>query len=293
MELTLPAAVLPDANLLCDDERAEPVGAAEEPPAEHDADPEGGEAPAAASAAALDEETGPVPCLEPLSPFLGYHDDERELPEELVEAPLDPGLLVDILRNPAAVCARLLDPVRIVPTVVGAAVLVPACASFFAVVTMTPWADGADIAKAAWMVPANLLLSLAVALGPTWGVSVLMAVRVPVARLVASMLAAVAAGALVLVALSPVPHALWKLDDHWAGPISLLVVFASAGMIAGSRLKRLLLETAQEVTRRASGDPSARLSETDAFRVGVLARMGMVALAFAGSLAVWAFNPFG
>jgi hypothetical protein len=204
---------------------------------------------------------------EALSPFIGFDQGAHALPEALI---------VD----------------EVARTVIGAALLIPLCGAFFTIVAMSPWASAADIALGALLAPTNLLLAIATALGPAWGVSVIMAVRVPVARLVACMLASVAAASLLMLALSPLPYALWKMDDHWAGPLALFGVFCLAGVIAGRRLKALLLSCADEVVRRAAGDDEARMSEGDAFRVGVLARMAMVSLAFAGCLAVWAFNPF-
>ncbi len=229
---------------------------------------------------------------EALSPFIGFDQGAHALPEALIVDEGRAPLVVDLLRDPDAVVERILDPEEVARTVIGAALLIPLCGAFFTIVAMSPWASAADIALGALLAPTNLLLAIATALGPAWGVSVIMAVRVPVARLVACMLASVAAASLLMLALSPLPYALWKMDDHWAGPLALFGVFCLAGVIAGRRLKALLLSCADEVVRRAAGDDEARMSEGDAFRVGVLARMAMVSLAFAGCLAVWPFNPF-
>ena len=50
---------------------------------------------------------------------------------------------------------------------------------------------------------------------------------------------------------------------------------------------------AEEVTRAALGEPSARLSSEDAFRVGILARVACMMLAFTTAIGFWAFGALG
>jgi hypothetical protein len=293
MELTLPHA---DAALPHTD-----VALPAPTPAEagDDALTAAGDAPATDPVSG-DQVSGDLPVVrtpspsphEVLSPFIGYDPDASALPEALLDIDGRVPLAVDLLRDPDAVVARILDPDEVASTVLGASLIIPLCGAFFTVVAMSPWADTTDMALGAVLAPTNLLLAIATALGPAWGVSVVMAVRVPLSRLVACMLASVAAASLLMLALSPLPYALWKVDDHWAGPLALFGVFCLAGLVAGRRLKTLLLCCADEVVRRSSADNNATMSSADAFRVGVLARMAMVSLAFAGCLAVWAFNPF-
>ncbi|MFP2934106.1 hypothetical protein ACLESO_55075, partial [Pyxidicoccus sp. 3LG] len=147
---------------------------------------------------------------------------------------------------------------------------------------------------AAWLASAltalNVLLSLAVSLGPIYVTGILVAARVPLARLVAALLASAATGVLLLAGLAPPLYLLWGLDSEWAGPLMLTAAFLLAGGAAGLRVHRLLELMAESVTRTALGDPTAVLGEADAFRVGILARIACMMVAFTLALGVWAFD---
>ena len=86
-----------------------------------------------------------------------------------------------------------------------------------------------------------MLLALAASLGPIYAASILLAARVPLARLVAALLASAATGSLVLAGLAPPLYLMWRLDSEWAGPLTLCAAFLLSGLSAGARIHRLLL----------------------------------------------------
>jgi len=224
--------------------------------------------------------------LEPLSPFVGWSRDERAaLPE--TDEPAKPSLLIDLLREPASIVERMLDPRRLQSLIVGALAMLLAGATFFA--AAIAFARGANAARSV-LAAGALALAVAAALGPIWAVGVLVAARVPMARLVASLLSSVAAGAILLAGMAPPLFLAWRLDDHEAGPLGVVLAFGVAGLASGLRLRRLLLTMAESVTRTSLGCATARLSPDDEYRVGILARMAMVLLAFTCALAVWALG---
>jgi hypothetical protein len=71
------------------------------------------------------------------------------------------------------------------------------------------------------------------------------------------------------------------------GPLSVVFAYALAGIIGGARLYRLLRELAASTVGRPE------LTDSELFRVGVLARVAMMTLGFTLSLALWSFNVLG
>jgi hypothetical protein len=230
---------------------------------------------------------------EPLSPFMPWSHEEREpLPQE-GEDPTAGGrsMLADLLREPSAIVDRVLDPARVQSVVLSSALIIAVGTSFFAA--------AASVARGqqAWPVAAaltslNVLMALAASLGPIYATGILVAARVPLARLVASLLSATAAGSLMLAGLAPPLYLLWRLDAEWGGPLMMVAAFLMAGAAAGARIHRLLSVMAETVTRTALGE-TAKLSAEDAFRVGILARVSWMMLAFTLALGFWAFNALG
>ncbi|MGC4114623.1 MAG: hypothetical protein QM765_08435 [Myxococcales bacterium] len=234
----------------------------------------------------------PKPGTEALSPFVSWAAEDREaLPDELVTPAGRTSLLVDLLRDPRAVAERLLDPARVPSLVLGSLGLIVVSTAFFVVITMIARGSHA-FALQAIQGALNVLIAVAAALGPIYATSVLVSARMPMARLVATLLAASATGSLVLAGLAPVVYVLWKIDPFWAGNLSLVSAFGVAGLAGGARIHALLLTTAEAVTRSALGDPDASLAPYDAFRVGILARMALVILGFTTALAIWGFGAF-
>jgi len=228
--------------------------------------------------------------VESLTPFVGWRPEERSsLPTELFEGPREPSLLVDLLREPSSVVERLLDPARASPLVLGSLTAIAVGTAAFAAVIAKAF-GGSELAKAACLAGLTVLGATAAALGPVWVAGVLVAARVPLSRLVPAILGAAATGALLLGALAPATYFLWRLDSEWAGPLSAVAAFVVAGTSAGARLRRTLILVAERVTCDALGDPDARLSAADAFRVGIVARVALMMLGFTYGLALWVFE---
>ncbi len=242
---------------------------------------------------ALSESLSMKALSEPLSPFVPWSSEDRTpLKEAEASTPDGQPLLVDLLRDPAAVTQRLLDPKRVQAVVLGSVSIIATCTSFFAAAATV--ARGKD----AWwgsagLTSLNVLMSLAASLGPIYATSILLAARVPLARLVAALLASAATGSLLLAALASPLYLLTRLNSEWAGPLMLISAFLLAGAASGARIHRLLSLMAEQVTRNALGDFTAKLSGEDAFRVGILARISWMVLAFTLALGFWAFNALG
>ena len=232
---------------------------------------------------------------EPLSPFVPWSSEDRTPLHEAVASTHSLGgqpLVVDLLRDPSAVTERLLDPTRLQGVVLGSAGLIAGCTSFFAAAATIARGRG-EWWGSAVLTSLNLMMSLAASLGPIYATSILLAARVPLARLVAALLAATATGSLLLAGLASPLYLLSRLDPEWGGPLMLTASFLLAGAAAGARIHRLLRLMAETVTCKALGDSAAKLSEEDAFRVGILARISWMVLAFTLALGFWAFNALG
>ncbi len=230
---------------------------------------------------------------EPLTPFMPWSVEERApLPEPGTAMEPERQLLVELLREPAAIVERLLDPARLQGLVLGSVGVIAVCTSAFAA-TSSAARGGDDQALSAALTSANVLMALAASLGPIYAASILVAARVPLARLVAALLASAATGSLLLAGLAPPLYLLWRLDSEWAGPLLLTAAFLLSGAAAGARIHRLLNLLAEAVTRAALGDPTAVLSAQDVYRVGILARVSWMMVAFTSGLGFWAFDALG
>ena len=229
---------------------------------------------------------------EPLSPFVAWAAEERAaLPGELLAPAADASLLVEALRDPRAVVERLLDPLQGLSLVLGSVGLILAGTAFFTLIAAAARGSTHFVAQAA-LAGVNVLMAVAAALGPVYATSILVCARMPMGRLVATLLSSAATAALVLGSLAPVVYVLWRIDDFWAGPLALVTSFAVAGIAGGARIHRLLTIMAEAVTRAALSDPTAELSPDDAFRVGILARVSLMFLGFTIALAFWGFDAF-
>ena len=232
---------------------------------------------------------------EPLSPFVPWSSEDRaplhEAEASTPAADRQP-LLVDLLRDPAAITERLLD-----------AVAAPGPGARLGghhrrVHELLRRGGQRRPGKEAWwgsaaLTSLNVLMSLAASLGPIYATSILLAARVPLARLVAALLAAAATGSLLLAGLASPLYLLTRLNPEWAGPLMLTSSFLLAGAAAGARIHRLLSHMAETVTGKALGDAAVKLGQEDAFRVGILARISWMMLAFTLALGFWAFNALG
>jgi hypothetical protein len=230
---------------------------------------------------------------EPLSPFMPWSQEERApLPEG--EDPTVGGrsLLADLLREPSAIVDRVLDPARVQAVVLGSMLMIVLGTSFFASAVCVARGDEEFWWLAAAVTSVNVLMSLAASLGPIYATGILVAARVPLARLVASLVSSTAAGSLVLAGLAPPLYLMWRLDPEWSGPLMVVASFLLAGAAAGARIHRQLSMMAETVTRAALGE-GAKLSAEDAFRVGILARVSWMMSTFTLALGFWAFNALG
>jgi hypothetical protein len=228
---------------------------------------------------------------EPVSPFVLWSAEDLLPVEDIALAEEDRGLFVDLLQDPDALVKRMLDPTRIQSTLLGSLLVMVSSMSVFALAAGSGIGlDAPGLFRATTLLPLNTLLAVAAALGPAYATSILVAARMPMARLVTAMTSALAAGSVILAALSPLPYVLLELDPVWAGPLSLVGSFAAAAMLSGIRVRRTLMAMAVAVRRASLDDPAVELPDEVAHRVGILARMTMVVLAFTVSLSFWAFD---
>lgn len=219
-----------------------------------------------------------------LSPFLAWSEEDRApLPDELLAAP-DESIVVDLLNDPAAVVARLDAPVPLQRTVLASVAMIAAATSVLGLVVARAMGPGATFVTALLCV-VDAFAALAAALGPIHATSVLLAARIPLARLVAIQLAGAAAGSVAAAALAPVVHVLWALDHLWMGPTALFLTFLAGAVVGGLRVWRLMHLHADRVS-------DGSLDVDDAFRVGVVARVAMMATALTSALAFWTFETF-
>ncbi len=221
---------------------------------------------------------------EHLTPFVAWPEDADAQLQELVEREREHGrgsLLLDLLHRPGQVVERLGDPEQLVVTVLVALALSAVASALAAYLMLSPMLGGGKALLAALQVVAAAVAAVAATSAPIHAVSVLYAVRLPLGRLVAIQLCAVAAGTVVLAALAPVPRLLWQIDREWWGPLALVAVFTVAGLIMGARLRRLLLLL--QARSAAAGD-----LETGR-RVRILARVAFLLMGFSFALASWAW----
>ena len=219
-----------------------------------------------------------------LSPFLAWNEEDRApLPEALLAAP-DDSLVVDLLNDPAAVVARLDAPLPLQRTVLASVTMVAAATAVLGLVVARATGPGATFATASLCV-VDAFVAMAAALGPIHATSILLAARIPLARLAAIQLAGAAAGSVAAAALAPVVHVLWALDRLWLGPLALFGTFLVGATVGGVRVWRLMHLHADRVS-------GGTLGVDDAFRVGVVARVAMMMTALTSSLAFWTFETF-
>ncbi|HLL83775.1 MAG TPA: hypothetical protein VK420_14015 [Longimicrobium sp.] len=235
----------------------------------------------------------PARSVEPLSPFVPWSESERTTLPELSELSTERQFLGELLREPASIVERLLEPSRLQGLILGSVGIIAGCTSLFAATVSAARGEASAWASSSALASVNVLMALAASLGPIYAASILLATRVPLARLVAALLASAATGSLILAGMAPPLYLLWRLDSEWTGPLMLLLSFLLSGWVAGARVHRLLNVMAEAVTRSALGDATAVLDDGDAFRVGILARVSWMMLAFTSALGLWAFQALG
>ncbi|MFH1809300.1 MAG: hypothetical protein ABIJ09_11185 [Pseudomonadota bacterium] len=228
---------------------------------------------------------------EVISPFVARDHDADALLQALVAAEHDQvssSLPVALLRDTAAIIDRLLDAQRLATTVLAALALIALGSSFASYLMLSSWMGARMALHAALAVPLAALASVAATAGPIHAVSIQYGVRIPLARLIAVQLCATATGVLVLAALSPLPQLLWQLDVEWVGPLSMVAVFVVAGFTIGARMRVLLLELGDAVTR-AGSEAVDGMNHSQSSRVRVLARVALLLMSFAFVVSTWSW----
>lgn len=230
-------------------------------------------------------EVAPRPRSEPRSPFLGAEPARAPSLDALVdEDQRDRPLVLELVCDVPAVVRRLAAPGELEGLVKAGLLLTVASAGVHAAGLMSPYGP-LVAARAAGLTAASLLFGLAAALGPIYGTGVLVAARLPMARLVAVLLAATAAGALGLAGLTPLVRLALAWDPVWVGPLAQVGGFLVMGALTGLRLSRLLVALAE-------ASAPGPLTEGARFRVGILSRMALSFSALTTCLALWAFDAF-
>lgn len=222
-------------------------------------------------------EVAPRRLVEPTSPFLGAPG----APVLLAARRRQPPLVLEILRDPHRVLAKMDAPAEVQRVVLAALATLVACAAVVAFVVVR--GELVDAARGAALLAQNLLLALAASIGPVYAASIVLAARVPLARLVVILLCSTAAGAMVLLASSPAPWFLLSLDRMWLGPCGLVAAFGVAGVATGVRLHATLVLFATD----AKG---AALDDDELARVRMLARLASVIVGANIALALWGFD---
>lgn len=224
---------------------------------------------------------------EPLSPFVAWQAEVRSpFPEALLVRRREPSLLDALTRDPDEAARRLLLPEESHRFVVGALTVLVGSATAFAMVA-AELRHAAHPLGAGLAFAANLLLALGAAVGPIHAAMVLMAARIPLSRLIAVLVGGLAAGGLLLLGFTPAVLAMQSLDDQLLGPAAIVGATLLAALRSGLQVHGVLLRLAERCLQSATGEAKAVLAERDAFRVGVVARISMMVLAFTASLALW------
>ena len=219
---------------------------------------------------------------EPMSPFLRWTVEDRRPIADDLPATEGNSLLVDLLRSPENILARLASPESAQATILGALGVFAGATAFFAAVVGR--ASGApNLPALVLLATIDAMLALAAAIGPIQGASIVLAARIPMTRLVAILLCAAATGALVLAGATPVIHVLWQLDPVSIGPGSLLIALVLGALAGGARIYRLTMLCAE------SNGP---LDRADRARVTEVSEIAMLTMVLTSSLAFWAFDLF-
>lgn len=231
-----------------------------------------------------------LPTREAISPFLGWRDEDAQLPA--VQAEPDRALLVQLLQHPDVVVERILDPARAQATTLGSLAVIAVCGGLAAAVMLAGWHHGAALLLDALMVVLGLLGALVAALVPIYGAAILHTVRLPLGRLVALLCAAVATASIVLLAASVGPMVLWSLDPEWAGPLSIVGAFLLASAAGALRLRSLVgwLVWHSRGAEASARTPGPHLEDP---RLRAFVRVAMLVLGFTNAVAGWAWLVVG
>lgn len=212
--------------------------------------------------------------IEPASPFVPRAEEPYHIPEPDDARPL----LVDLLGAPERVVERLVDAEALERAILGSLGGIAAGTALFAVIMMLRFGWTSAI-RAGVLSSTNGIIALAASLGPIYAAGLLVAARLPLARLVGALLTSAATGAMVLAAMTPIPYFLMQVDAEWLGPLAVVASFGVSALVAGGRIYRTLMLLA--------GD---EIDEASRARVAILARVAMMIFAFTSALALWGFD---
>lgn len=213
---------------------------------------------------------------ETLSPFVTWEETDRApLPEELLHNPEHRSIATELLRSPEAIIDQLSSRSGAQRLILGAIGWVALGTVSFTLMQETE----PSLMKRAYGAPLlalHLLAVVAATLGPIYGTALLQQTRIPMTRLIATLLAAMATGTILLGALSPLLRVLAQRDELW-GAMATALAFVLAGGTAGRRIHRLLVVQAENIA-------GGQLSSDDAYRVGIVARVAFVLLGLCTAL---------
>jgi hypothetical protein len=223
--------------------------------------------------------TLPRVIFEPSSPFVEKPIIERE-PIPVVEEGPRP-IFLELLGAPAVLVERMEKREELDRLILGSIGTILLCLAFYATISLS-WAGPLRVLRGTAFVSLSTLLALASAFGPVYAASLLLAARIPLARLIGVILSSAATGSLILAACAPVPFFLHRLDRAWAGPLSMLIAFLISALVSGARI---------HTTMHALAEKSCPVMTPDArHRVGVLARVSWMVVGFTLALALWGFD---
>lgn len=220
-----------------------------------------------------------------VSPFVDAGDEGPALAELLSRQ--RPSLLKELLTDPSAIAARMLDPGQAPASMAQTLALLVATASLAGGFIAS--LSGTEVLRAAVLLPVAIVLAVAAALGPVAATAVIAGARVPWQLLAAALSAAVTAGVLTLVALISIAVVLMRFDAEWAGPLAIFGAFGIAGLIAGVRIRSVFGALAKQVCERTG----EKLEGERLFRIGLVGRVAFVQLTFTMSIAVWSLRVLG
>jgi hypothetical protein len=227
-----------------------------------------------------------IPSGDRVSPFVeGSRAETTNLQALLDQEPDSPSFIMNLLRNPAAIAGQLTASRDLDDLIIDAVGLIAFSAALFVVIAGPDRGMRAALGSIVYLT-IRLLAAVLATLGTVYGTSLVLGARVPLGRLIATVVTATAGGALMLAALAPMLHVFWTHDALWTAPVATGVVFFIAGTTAGARLYQLLRGQAEQL---ASGP----LTPEDASRVYWVVRLGLIALVFNSALAFfYSLNVF-
>lgn len=221
--------------------------------------------------------------FEPTSPFVVKPVEDREIISANEHDPQRRPLFLELLGDPRSLIDRIVDKEAVERLILSSLASLIASSWVFSLIVSSTWGAEAML-RAACLTSLSGLLALCAAFGPIYAASLLLAARIPLARLVAIIVSSAATGSLILAALAPIPLILLRVDPRTGGPLSMIAAFLIGGLISGARLYRSMFLLAETMFEDKNLTPDAR------YRVGILARVSWMIVAFTLALGLWGFD---